>query len=445
MTDLKADFGVTGLDADASKLCDQLQSRLASVGVVGLGYVGLPTALELHRAGFSVIGMDTDDQRLSAIRQGLVDSASASPSELLAIMNGSGFSLTTESQSVGEVDVVIICVPTPIDGAMAPDTTALMHACAEVVANARRGQTIILTSTTFVGCTRSYLAGPLEDRGFRLGEDVFLAFCPERINPGNGTTGLDQVPRVVGGVTPACTSAAASVVGRITPSVFPVTSPEAAEMAKLVENTFRAVNIALANEFADAARILNIDTTEVLEAAASKPYGFMPFNPGAGVGGHCIPCDPHYLLWQLRSQRVQSPVIDQAMAALASRPLKVADRAIDLLGQNLRPVRGSRIALVGLAYKSGVEDVRESPALMLAALLRRRGAIVTAHDPLVSRLVQDNDGDVIRNGEPPHPDEIDMAIALTLHPGFDYDWLGQMPLVLDTTYRLDTGPQVVRL
>jgi UDP-N-acetyl-D-glucosamine dehydrogenase len=445
MTDLKAEFGMSESGTEITKCGVGVSPSLASIGVVGLGYVGLPTALELHRAGFSVIGIDVDDQRLSAIRAGVIDSTSASPADLRTIVLSGDFALTAESDHMGDVDVVIICVPTPIDGAMAPDATALKQACTDVVANARRGQTIILTSTTFVGCTRSYLAGPLEDRGFRIGEDVFLAFCPERINPGNGTTGLDQVPRVVGGVTPACTDAAASVVGHITPSVFPVSSPEAAEMAKLVENTFRAVNIALANEFADAASLLGIDTTEVLDAAASKPYGFMPFNPGAGVGGHCIPCDPHYLLWQLRSRRVQSPVIDQAMAALASRPLKVADRAIDLLGQNLRPVRGSRIALVGLAYKSGVEDVRESPALMLAALLRRRGAIVTAHDPLVSRLVQDHDGDVIRNGEPPHPDEIDMAIALTLHPGFDYDWLGNMPLVLDTTYRLDAGPQVVRL
>lgn len=445
MSDLRADIRLLNFDGSNSRMVEQSLPRLGSVGVIGMGYVGLPTAVELHHAGFDVIGMDIDAKRLAAIREGLVDSASASSDELIDAVNGNGFFLTEEMERVAGADVVIVCVPTPIDSAMVPDTTALKDACAQVVANAREGQTIILTSTTFVGCTRSYLAGPLEDRGFRIGRDVFVAFCPERINPGNGTTGLDQVPRIVGGMTPECTNAAAAVIDRITPSLFPVSSPEAAEMAKLVENTFRAVNIALANEFADAARVLEIDTNEVLQAAASKPYGFMPFSPGAGVGGHCIPCDPHYLLWQLRSERVQSPVIDQAMAALASRPIKVVDRAIDLLGQNLRPIRGSRILLVGLAYKPGVEDVRESPALAVAALLRRRGAIVSAFDPMVSRLVQDGNGDVIRNGNPPGPDDVDMAIAFTVHPGPDYGWLKGMPLVLDTTYRLDAGPQVVRL
>ena len=445
MSDLKADIGLLDLDGSRSERGGPEKRRLGSVGVVGLGYVGLPTAIELRRAGFEVIGMDVDAKRLASIREGVVDFASASPEELVEIVSGDEFFLTDEMERVAGADVVIICVPTPIDSAMVPDTSSLENACGQVVAHAREGQTIILTSTTFVGCTRSYLAGPLEDRGFRIGADVFLAFCPERINPGNGTVGLDQVPRVVGGMTPECTDAAATVIACITPSLFPVSSPEAAEMAKLVENTFRAVNIALANEFADAARFLEIDTNEVLQAAASKPYGFMPFSPGAGVGGHCIPCDPHYLLWQLRSERVQSPVIDQAMASLASRPVKVVDRAIDLLGQNLRPIRGSRILLVGLAYKPGVEDVRESPALAIAALLRRRGAIISAFDPVVTRSVQDRNGDLIRNGKPPHPDEVDMAIAVTVHPGSDYGWLKQMPLVLDTTYQLDGGPQVVRL
>ena len=235
--------------------------------------------------------------------------------------------LTTEPAALSRADAVVVCVPTPIDAHQSPDLRALSGACAAVVDNATPGQTIVVTSTTYVGCTRELIVKPLSDRGLESGRDVFVAFSPERIDPGVEAHAPDSTPRVVGGVTAACASRAAELLAHTASAIHPVSSPEAAEMTKLVENTFRAVNIALANEFSDAARELNVDVIEVISAAATKPYGFMPFYPGPGVGGHCIPCDPHYLLWQLRARRFDSPVTRSAMTAIALRPREVVSQA----------------------------------------------------------------------------------------------------------------------
>lgn len=434
---------VPAQSADVAPRCSLLDQP--TVAVIGLGYVGLPTALGFADGGARVIGVDTSAPRIAAIAAGEVDAASVDPDELLRILAGDALELSVDPDVVASADVVIICVPTPVDQASVPDVTALRRACAAVVAQAQPGQLIILTSTTYVGCTRALLTVPLESRGFVVGRDINVAFCPERLNPGSSVLAQASVPRVVGGATPACSRAAEELLRRICPSIHIVSSPEAAELSKLIENTFRAVNIALANEFAEASRVLGVDTVEALDAAASKPYGYMPFQPGPGVGGHCIPCDPHYLLWRLRAEQVHSPLIEQAMATLAVRPARVAERAGEVLATRGQALDGARVGLIGLSYKPGVKDVRESPALVLADLLRRAGATVTAHDPVVGCDVVDVAGNLLPNELCPRPDSFDLAVVMTLHPGVDHGWLEGVPLVLDATYRLEPTGSVVRL
>jgi len=439
-------FGGPDMDGLSARL-DPLSTATErlTVAVVGLGYVGLPTALSLVGSGAKVLGVDTCPSRITAIARGEVDSASVEPMRLIAALATNSLELHADPEVLASADAVIICVPTPVDASSVPDVGALSAACAAVVEHARIGQLIILTSTTYVGCTRALLTVPLEARGLVVGRDINVAFCPERLNPGSTTFAHDEVTRVIGGATPQCAAAAEHLLARISPAVHIVSTPEAAELSKLIENTFRAVNIALANEFAEASRVLGVDAIEALEAAASKPYGFMAFQPGPGVGGHCIPCDPHYLLWRLRAEQVHSPLIEQAMATLAARPTRVVERATELLGARGISLEGARISLVGLSYKPGVQDVRESPALVLADLLRQSGARVTAHDPVVARDVADAAGNPISNGSHPNPEDIDLAIVMTMHPGVDHDWLGSAPLVLDTSYRLDRSDTVVPL
>jgi nucleotide sugar dehydrogenase len=307
------------------------------------------------------------------------------------------------------------------------------------VAYARPGQTIILTSTTYVGCTREFLEQPLRKRGLIPGEDVHIAFSPERIDPGVPGHAPAATPRVVGGLTPECARRAAAVLERTCHSLHVVSSPEAAEMAKLLENTFRAVNIALANEFADVARHLGLSVMEVIDAAATKPYGFMKFVPGPGVGGHCIPCDPHYLLWQLRGDRVPAPLINAAMTEISLRPGRVVGRLRELLADAGRPIRGAAVHVVGVAYKPGVADVRESPALDIMAECVAAGARVTYTDPYVPIVVLP-DGQELRAVSPADV-EADVVLVHTRHPDVSLDWIAHHPLVLDATFRLQGVPQ----
>ncbi len=329
------------------------------IAVLGLGYVGLPTGLAATAAGLPVIGIDTSRVRLRRIRAGTVDLLERDHERLRAALNTGSMRMTDNARTLALADVVMICVPTPVHDDLTPDLRALRGACETAVSHARAGQTLILTSTSYVGTTADLLARPLAERGLIAGRDVHVAFSPERIDPGNVTHTQEDTPRVVGGATPACTERAAEVLGRLTNRVHRVTSMEAAELTKLYENTFRAVNIAFAYEIADAAAHYGVDPIEVTEAAATKPYGFMAFYPGAGVGGHCIPCDPHYLLEPLREAGHGAPLIRQAMGAIADRPSRVARRAAELLGDP----RGKRVLMVGVAYKSGVQDVRESPSI----------------------------------------------------------------------------------
>ena len=315
-----------------------------TVAIVGLGYVGLPTAVELHGKSRRIIGLDISSDRLADIATGQADLTGPDQDRLAAALADGSLELTTDPAAAAGAEAVIICVPTPVDSEHAPDLSALRAACASVVAQARPGQVIILTSTSYVGTTRDLLTEPLRRRGLVAGRDIYVAFSPERIDPGNPDHQQSSTPRVVGGASPACTSRAAELIGRLTDSVYLVSSPDAAEAAKLYENIFRAVSLALANEFADACGALGLDPIEVTLAAATKPYGFLGAFPGPGVGGHCIPCDPHYLLWQLNAGGRRSPLIEQAMTSIAERPERVIERAAEVLAAGGRALAGARVA-----------------------------------------------------------------------------------------------------
>ena len=332
-----------------------------SAGIVGLGYVGLPTALALHGRCPRIIGIDVSEERLATIAAQQADLAVTDCPRLKAALADGSLELTSKPAAIAEADLVVICVPTPVDENHQPDLAALRAACATVVEHARPGQTIILTSTTYVGTTRELLTEPLATRDLQAGIDVFVAFSPERIDPGNPNHVQRETPRVVGGATPECTQRAAWAISQLTDVVYLVSSTDAAEATKLYENIFRAVSLALANEFADACGTLGLDPIEVTLAAGTKPYGFLAAFPGPGVGGHCIPCDPHYLLWQLERKDRPSPLIEQAMRSIAGRPERVADRAAELLTAGGTDLAGATVIVVGVAYKAGVQDLRESP------------------------------------------------------------------------------------
>ena len=414
-----------------------------TAAVVGLGYVGLPTALALHDGGGTVLGIDLSPRRLEAIRDGRVDVLPSDRNRLERALDD-GLVVTDDTSLLERSAAVIICVPTPIDEHRTPDLGPIRAACSTAVRTAVAGQLIVLTSTTYAGCTRDLLLTPLEERGFRVGHDVHVAFSPERIDPGNDRFAHDAVPRVVGGATPECLRAACALLSRLAESVHPLPSLESAEMTKLLENTFRAVNIALANEFADACSALGLPVADIIDAAATKPYGFMPFYPGPGVGGHCIPCDPHYLLWQLRSEHVALPLIEQAMSDIAVRPRRVVERAREVLADRGRPLSGARILVEGVSYKPDVSDLRESPALEILHRLHAAGSVVGYHDHRFGALTM-RDGGVLTGTTDPSGFGADLVLLHTIHTDADLDWLAEAPSVLDTTYRGPDLPQRILL
>jgi UDP-N-acetyl-D-glucosamine dehydrogenase len=412
---------------------------LASVAIVGLGYVGLPTAAALQGECERIIGIDISKERLAEIAALEADLGQPDRLRLKQALTDGDLELTADPFAVSAADAVIICVPTPVDADQKPDLAALRAACASVVNHARPGQVIILTSTTYVGTTSELLTAPLAERGLVAGTNVHVAFSPERIDPGNPDHLQHETPRVVGGATAACTTRAATVIGRLTDAVYLVSSAEAAEATKLYENIFRAVSLALANEFADACGVLRLDPIEVTLAAATKPYGFLGVFPGPGVGGHCIPCDPHYLLWQLGRDGRTSPLIEQAMRSITVRPEQVVRRAAEVLAADGRELAGSRVIVIGASYKAGVRDLRESPALAIIAGLARAGADVAYHDPLCPDL-RLPDGRQMRAVADPQGADWDLAIVHTHQPEADYSWVGDCPRVLDATYQFDAAP-----
>jgi UDP-N-acetyl-D-glucosamine dehydrogenase len=403
-----------------------------TVGVVGMGYVGLPTAIALGVAGHPVIGLDISAARLDAIRAGEAELLDHEQDQLAEQLAAVSLTLTSAAADLVDADAVIIAVPTPVDDRRQPDLRPLRGACDTVVAPARAGQTIILTSTTSVGSTRQLLVEPLERRGLIVGEDVFVAFAPERIDPGVKAHAQQATPRVVGGVTEECFKRAADVLRHTCSEVHAVSSAEAAEMAKLMENTFRATNIALSFEFAEAARQYGLNAVEVIDAAKTKPYAFMAHYPSAGVGGHCIPVDPYYLLEPLRAEGVHMPVIAASMEQVSKRPGRFAQRA-------LKEVAGkpdARILVVGATYKPGVADLRESAALEIIRDLQMAGVTVDYHDPIAPSFEQDG---IRYESVAPSAEGYDVAILTMVHPGQDLAWLHRCPVVIDGTYRTPVG------
>lgn len=411
--------------------------RAPFVGIVGLGYVGLPTAIGFADRTRGVVGVDINQSRLASIRQCDVDVLPSDRARLSIALGDGSITISDDMTLLTTVDAIVICVPTPVDHHLTPDLGPLSAACTDVVRIARAGQLIVLTSTSYVGTTDELLVRPLTDRGFTVGSDIFVAFSPERIDPGNLEFAHTSVPRVIGGTTPECARRAGRLLRRTTRRVHMVSSTRAAELTKLYENTFRAVNIALVNEIADISGRLDVRVTEVIDAASTKPYGFMPFAPGPGVGGHCIPCDPHYLLWQLRSHRVAMPLVESAMAGIASRPTRVVTRVREELADRRIALTRARVVIVGVAYKPGVADVRESPALEIINRLFTLGVHVDYVDPLVPWVeIGPNVWESLPAGN--HQilsSDTDLVVLHTRHPNMSLRWLNDVPVVLDATYR----------
>jgi UDP-N-acetyl-D-glucosamine dehydrogenase len=364
----------------------KIEDRAACVAVIGLGYVGLPLAVEFAKAGFRVIGIDVDAVRVGRLKRGESYIKDIPSEDLQKIIADGRFVATTALSFLAEADACCICVPTPLGKTKDPDVSFILQAARAVKSSLRRGQLIVLESTTYPGTTRELVLPMLEEDGLKVGVDFGLAFSPERIDPGNPTYGLKNTPRVVGGITPACTQMAVALYGQIVARVMPVSSVEAAEMTKLLENTFRIVNIGLVNEIAIMCDRLGINVWEVVEAASTKPYGFIPFYPGPGLGGHCIPVDPHYLSWKLRTLNYRARFIELAGEINAEMPEYVIGKITDALNRAKKSVNGSSVLILGVAYKRDIDDVRESPALDIIKLLCNKGAEVTWHDPYVREL-----------------------------------------------------------
>ena len=433
-----------------TSLAQRIKDRSARLAIIGQGYVGLPLAVEFARAGFSVTGIDTDLDKVTALNHGRSCTPDLTDEDLAALIRDGRYEATADVSVLTRSDVVIICVPTPLRKSKDPDISFVVSAATEVAARFHPGQLVVLESTTYPETTEELLLPMLQARGARIGEDFFLAFSPERIDPGNPTFRVGDIPKVVGGVTPECTKLAAALYREIVPRVHEVSSPKVAELAKLYENVFRNVNIALANEFALMCRRLGVSAKEVIDAAATKPFGFMPFYPGPGIGGHCIPVDPLYLSWKLRLNGYEPRFIALADEINRSMPDHVIELTIEALNGRRRCLNGANVLVLGIAYKRGVGDTRESPALEIVKLLKDRGAEVSYADPHVPSIVID--------GVPMKAVELtdealaatDCALILTDHPEFDYDrTVAIAPLVVDTrnaTWAIDAPrDRVVRL
>ncbi len=403
----------------AAPLIDRLRDRKARIGVIGLGYVGLPLAVEFARAGFDVVGFDVDERKVTEITAGRSYIPDVPHEAIAAVVTEGRLRATTDFSELRNVDVADICVPTPLRKTKDPDLSFVVQALEVVVANLKPGQLVILESTTYPGTTDEVTLPMLEATGLKVERDFFLAFSPERVDPGNQTYLTRNIPKIVGGYGPASTEVARVLYSQVVSTVVPVSSMRVAEMVKLLENTFRAVNIGLVNELAQMCDRLDIDVWEVIDAAKTKPFGFLPFYPGPGLGGHCIPIDPFYLSWKARQTGFECRFIELAGHVNSSMPQYVAERVATALNVHRKPVNGSRVHLFGIAYKKDVGDVRESPALDILDLLARRGATLSYSDPYVpsvrhgTRLYEHvNPVDALR--------EVDCCVICTDHSAFDW-------------------------
>lgn len=425
------------------ELIDRLNGDSPTVAVIGLGYVGLPLALAFADGGARVLGIDVSEAVCARLHAGDSHVDDVSDEELRAGLareaGGPGLSCGTDFAIVSEADAIVICVPTPLRKTKDPDISHVVKASEAVTKHARPGQLVVLESTTYPGTTEEILVPLLQGAGLEPGRDVAVAFSPERVDPGNPTYGLHNTPKVVGGCTSACRAAARALYGRLGAPLVDVSSPAAAETVKLLENTFRSVNIGLVNEFALICKRLGLDVWEIVDAAATKPFGFMPFRPGPGLGGHCIPVDPHYLAWKLRSLDFQARFIELADAVNSRMPEHAVSVVADALNERERSVKGSRVLVLGVTYKRDIADVRESPALEILRLLLERGADLAFHDPFVEGVMLGEcrlesvglDEAALSNAH--------CVLIATDHSAFDYARVVELaPLVVDT--RNATGP-----
>jgi UDP-N-acetyl-D-glucosamine dehydrogenase len=427
---------------------ERFEDGSAVLGVVGLGYVGLPLVVEMANAGFSVVGFDVSGEKVALVNAGESYIPDVPKAQFARLVAGGLISATADFSRASECDAIAICVPTPLDEMKEPDTSFMETAARSIAPHLKAGALVTLESTTYPGTTEEIVQPILESHGRRVGTDLHLAFSPERVDPGNAKFQTKNTPKVVGGVTPECTEVAVAMYGRFIDTIVPVSTTRAAEMTKLLENIFRCVNIALMNELLVVSERMGIDIWEVVEAAKTKPFGFMPFYPGPGLGGHCIPIDPFYLSWKARQFDLHTEFIELAGKTNEAMPYYVVRRLMDALNDHKKALAGSTILMLGVAYKANIDDMRESPAIKIAELLLAKGAKLVYHDPHVPEY---RAGGVSMTSAPLTPGLVsgaDAVLVVTDHAGVDYAMVAkEATLVLDTRNALNSvrDAKVVRL
>jgi UDP-N-acetyl-D-glucosamine dehydrogenase len=414
-------------------ILNKIESKEMLVGIIGLGYVGLPLAVEFGKAGFKVMGIDVNQDRVDQLNRGENYIQDVNSDEFSRLVESGHFWATTDYSVIKDIDAVCIAVPTPLNKTKDPDISYIMQVTDELQKYVHKGLIIVLESTTYPGTTTELLMPAIESTGLKVGEDVFLLFSPERVDPGNPIYQTKNTPKVIGGVTPNCLKLGEALYLKVIDTMVPVSSPAAAEMVKLLENTFRSINIGLANEMAIMCDKLGVDVWEVINAAATKPFGFMKFTPGPGLGGHCIPIDPLYLSWKLRTVNYRARFIELASEINSEMPNYVIDLVMRGLNKHSKSLRGSKILLMGMAYKPNIDDVRESPALDIHEMLRLEGAIVNFHDPYVSSIKFDDGMHQSVDISAESIKKYDCLVITTDHKVFDYKMLSDnAKLIVDT-------------
>ena len=438
---------MASLPAAAVRLQERIGNRTAKVGVLGLGYVGLPLAVEFAKAGFEVIGIDVQAGKVKQFNQGRSYVKDVADDVFGPLVKSGKLRATTDFSVITELDTIDICVPTPLRKTKDPDMSYVVSATEAIAKYLHPGLLVMLESTTYPGTTDELVLPKLQESGLRVGEDFFLCFSPERVDPGNPNFHTKNIPKVVGGITPVCTQVGSLFYKQALETVIAVSSTRVAEMVKLLENTFRMINIGLVNEMALMCNRMGINVWEVIDAAATKPFGFMPFYPGPGLGGHCIPIDPFYLSWKSREAGIEARFIELAGYINGQMPEHVVDRIQATLNDATKPLRGSHVHLLGVAYKRDIDDVRESPALDIIHLLQKRGATVTYSDPFVPKIRVDGidltSQDLVNSAT-----NADCVVVVTDHSGIDYgDIVKRSKLILDTRHALKgiNSPNVIRL
>jgi UDP-N-acetyl-D-glucosamine dehydrogenase len=436
------------------RLRERIARREATIGIVGLGYAGLPLAVAFAEAGFPVIGVDLSAERVAALATGRSYVGDIADDRVAPLIASERLRASVDYRALAEADAITICVPTPLTESRAPDVSAIVNAVNSLACSLRPGQLVVLESTSYPGTTEEILRPVIEEQGLSIGRDIFLAFAPERVNPGDAHFGTRNTPKLIGGVTGECRALAVALYETIVDEVVSVSSPVVAEMAKLLENTFRAINVAVANEMALICERLGVDVWEVIDAAATKPFGFMPFQPGPGLGGPCIPIVPQYLAWKLKTMGYEARFIGLADEVNSAMPDHVVDLVADALSDDSKTLSGARVLVLGVAYKANVADTRESPGIAILERLLAQGAEATYHDPFVPQIAVK--GDTLSSVELDHREleQADCVVIATDHRSYDWGWIvDHARIVVDTRNATSTvltawhagGARIVKL